>query len=100
MSGNDERRPGQDGDSSSNSRLPKSTPLVRHAQPWHTVGVADLITARSLRTSWHITWRCVCGAKHRSIVRDLDGPTLRRTSPCGSGVVILHVRGVAAEVAA
>jgi hypothetical protein len=94
----DEGRPAQAAQSSTqnldaakDTRRKASTPQI------NVVAKCDLITARSGRQSWHLTWRCSCGEKHRSVCRVLADELVRH-SACGL-LVLVHV-DAAKQVAA
>jgi hypothetical protein len=81
----------QDIDTAKDTRRKASTPQI------NVVAKCDLITARSGRQSWHLTWRCSCGEKHRSVCRVLADELVRH-SACGL-LVLVHV-DAAKQVAA
>jgi hypothetical protein len=96
--GNDEGRPRQGDQSSSNSSTSKRTRKVGQPLVWHAVAKAELVTARTGRQRWLLLYRCHCGTKHLSHARTL-AESVRRTTACGEPV-LLHITGGAGQVAA
>ena len=97
---NEEGRPRQGGQSSSNvtSRPSEGTPQVRQSPATHAVAHVIVVTSGRCVERSDIYWRCsVCGRTHASRARGELPPVLRRRGP--HGPIVLHV-GVVVGVGA